>query len=88
MRKTQILINRLVYLALLILDLSKSLMYEFWYDYIKAKYGEKAKLCYMDTGSFISMSKQRIFTMILENMLKQNLALQVMKQIYRCLQEK
>ena len=88
MRKTQILINRLVYLALLILDLSKSLMYEFWYDYIKAKYGEKAKLYYMDTGSFISMSKQRIFTMILENMLKQNLALQVMKQIYRCLQEK
>ena len=28
-------------------------MGEFWYDYIKAKYGEKAKPCYMDTGSFI-----------------------------------
>ena len=28
-------------------------MYEFWYDYIKPKYGEKAKVCYMDTGSFI-----------------------------------
>ena len=27
-------------------------MYEFWYDYVKPKYGEKAKLCYMDTGSF------------------------------------
>ena len=28
-------------------------MYEFWYDYVKQKYGEKAELCYMDTGSFI-----------------------------------
>ena len=34
-----------------ILELSK--MYEFWYDYVKQKYGEKAKLCYMDTNSFI-----------------------------------
>ena len=29
------------------------LMYEFWYDWVKPKYGEKAKLCYMDTKSFI-----------------------------------
>ena len=28
-------------------------MYEFWYDYIKPKYGDKAKLCFMDTDSFI-----------------------------------
>ena len=28
-------------------------MYEFWYDYMKPKYLDKAKLCYMDTGSFI-----------------------------------
>ena len=42
-----------VYLGLLILELSKILMYEFWYDYVKPKYGEKAKLCYMDTDSFI-----------------------------------
>ena len=36
-----------------ILDISKTLMYEFWYDYIKPKYQDNAKLCHMDTGSFI-----------------------------------
>ena len=45
--------NKSVYLGLSILELSKILMYEFWYDYVKPKYGENAKLCYMDTDSFI-----------------------------------
>ena len=45
--------NKPVYLGLSILELSKILMCEFWYDYVKPKYGEKAKLCYMDTDSFI-----------------------------------
>ena len=36
-----------------ILDIIKTLMYEFWYDYIKLKYGDRAKLCYIDTDSFI-----------------------------------
>ena len=57
MRKAEILINKPVYLGLSILELSKILMYEFWYDYAKPKYGEKAKLCYMDTGSFIVYTK-------------------------------
>ena len=35
------------------LDISETAMYEFWYDYIKPKYGENAKLCFMDTVSFI-----------------------------------
>ena len=53
MRKTQILTNKPLYLDLSISDLSKTVMYEFWYDYVKPKYGENAKLCDMDTGSFI-----------------------------------
>ena len=39
--------------GLSILEISKIIMYEFWYDYMKPKYGEKTKLFYMDTGSFI-----------------------------------
>ena len=50
-KKTEILINKPVYLGLSILELSKILMYEFWYDYVKPKYGEKTKLCNMDTVS-------------------------------------
>ena len=43
MIKTQILMNKVVYLGVSILDLSKTIMYEFWYDYVKPKYGENAK---------------------------------------------
>ena len=53
MRKAQILMNKLVYLGLSILDLNKPVMYECWYNYVKSKYGENAKICYMDTDSFI-----------------------------------
>ena len=53
MRKTEILMNKSVCLGLSILELSKILIYEFWYDYVKQKYGEKVKLCNTDTDSFI-----------------------------------
>ena len=46
-------LNKPVCLELPILELSKIAMYEFWYDYIKPKYEEKAKMCYVDTESFI-----------------------------------
>ena len=53
MTKNQMLMNKPVYLDLSILDLSKTVMYEFWYDYVKPKYGENAELFYMDTDCFI-----------------------------------
>ena len=49
----KILMNKAAYLGLSILELSKILLHEFCYDYVKPKYDEKTKLCYMDTDSFI-----------------------------------
>ena len=45
-RKTRILLNKPIYLGLTILDLRKTVMYKFWYDYVKPKYDENAKLLY------------------------------------------
>ena len=53
MKKTNVKMNKPVYLGMSILVISKTLMYEFWYDYIKPKYKDKAKLCYTDTDSFV-----------------------------------
>ena len=61
MRKTQILINNPVYLGLSILDLSKTVMYEFQYNYVKPKYGGNAKICCIDTDSFIVYVKTADF---------------------------
>ena len=52
-KKVKVKMNKPVYLALLISEISKRLIYEFWYDYIKQKYWKNAKLCYLDTDSFI-----------------------------------
>ena len=58
MKKTEIIMNKPVLLGLSILELSKISMYEFWYDYVKPEYGEKVKLCFMDTDIvFIKNSK-------------------------------
>ena len=51
MKKIKVKMNKPIYLGMSILDISKTLMYEFWYDCIKPKYQGKAELCYMDTGS-------------------------------------
>ena len=53
MRKTKVKMNKSVYIGMSILHISKTLMYKFWYDYIKPKYGDRAKLCYKDTDSLL-----------------------------------
>ena len=53
MKKTKVKMNKSIYLGTSILDISKILLYEFWYDYIKPKYRDRAKQCYMDTDSFV-----------------------------------
>ena len=53
MKKITVKMAKPLYLGMSILDISKMLMYEFWYDYVKPKYKDKAKLCYMDTDSFV-----------------------------------
>ena len=61
MKKTRIKMNKPLYLGASILDISKTLMYEFWYDYLKPKYGDRVKLCYTDTDSFIIYIKSEDF---------------------------
>ena len=61
MKKVERKMNKPIYLGQAILDLSKTLMYEFRYDYIKPKYGDKARLCYMDTDSFVINIKTQDF---------------------------
>ena len=61
MNETTVKMNKPIYLGLSILDISKILMYEFWYDYMKPKYGNRVKLCYMDTDSFIMSIKTNDF---------------------------
>ena len=61
MKKIKVKMNKPVYLGFPILEISKTLMYEFWYDYIKPKYQDRAKLCHMDTDSFIINIKTKNF---------------------------
>ena len=53
MKKAKVKMNKPVYLGMSILDISKTLMYKFWHDYIKPKHENRSKLCYADTDSFI-----------------------------------
>ena len=67
MKKTKVKMNKPVYLGLSILELSNTLIYEFWYDYMKPKYGDNVKLCYMDTDSFIMHIRTEDFSKDIAN---------------------
>ena len=57
MKKTWVKMIKSLHLGMSILDISKTLMYDFWYAYIRLKYGDKAKLCYTDMDSFVVHKK-------------------------------
>ena len=63
-------------------------MYEFWYDYVKPKYQDNAKLCYMDTGSFIINIKTEDFYEYNADDVEKDLIHEIMKSIGDYLQEK
>ena len=67
-RKTQTLMSKPIYLALPIVELSRTVMYEFSYDYVKLRYGEKVRLCNVDADSFIfSVRTDTIYNDTAEN---------------------
>ena len=78
MRKVKVKMNKPIYLGLSILDRSQITIYEFWYDYVKIKYEDKARLCYMDMDSFVVNIKTKIFIKILVKMLIKGLILQIL----------
>ena len=82
-KKIKVKMNKLVYLGLSILEISKTLMYELWYDYIKPKYRNNA-----GTVSFIIHFKNSMFAKTLQIMLKKDLIHQIMKLIGRSLHVK
>ena len=57
MNKTGVEMNKRIYLGQSMLDISKTFMYQFWYGYLKPKYGDKIKLCYTNTDSFVNEVK-------------------------------
>ena len=60
-KMTKVKMNKPVYLSMSILGITETLMYKFWHDYIKPKYQDKAKVCYMDTDSFLIHIKTEDF---------------------------
>ena len=81
MKKIKSKMNKPIYLGLSILEISKTLMYEFWYDHMKLKYGDNVKLCYIDTDSFIMHIKTEDFYKDIANDLEIRFNNQIMKSI-------
>ena len=79
--------NKPVYLGLPILEIRKTLMYEFWYDYIKRKCGKKQNHVIWMHKALLFILKLKIFIKILLMMLKNGLIHQIMSAIGHCLKE-
>ena len=88
MKKTEVKLNKPVYLGLSILEISKTLMYEFSYDYMKPKFSDNVKLCYMDTDSFITHIKTEDFYKDIADDVEKDLIHQIMNVIDHYLQDK
>ena len=90
MKKVKVKMNKPIYVGFSTLEISKPLMYKFWYDYIKPKYQHNAKLCYIDTDSFAFLIlKLKIFIKTLQMMLKKYVKHKIgMKSSDHCRQER
>ena len=69
MKKTELKMNKSIYLDIAILDISRTLMYEFWYNYLKPKHDNNIGLCYIDMIVLFFMLKQKIFIKMFLTML-------------------
>ena len=81
MKKTKVKMNKPVYLGFSILEISKTLIYEFWYDYMQQKYGDNVKLCYMDTDIFIMHIKTEDFYKDIVDDVEKDLIHKIVKSI-------
>ena len=69
MKNTRVKMTKPLHLGMSILDISKIFMYRYWYDYINREYGDRAKLCYTDTDSFITYNKTEDFFEDISNLI-------------------
>ena len=87
MKKTKVKMTKPIYLGMSMLDISKTLMYEFWYGYIKPKYGDRARLCYTDTDNFVIhiFTKMLLKTLLLMSIfgLIQLTTMKMIKDLFR-----
>ena len=85
MKKSEIHMNKPVYVGQAVLDINKTFMYEFWYDHIIPKYDDKVQLCYMDADSLIVHVKtDDFYEDIMSDLEKWYDTLKIEKKLNRC----
>ena len=87
MKKAKVKMNKPIYLGVSVLDIRKTLIYEFWYDYIKPKYQDNSNYITRILTALLFILKLKIFTNTLLMMLENGLThLTMMKMIKDCFQ--